>query len=105
MICSLSFSARDVLTALVVAPESGRACILFVVCPCFVVRVILGVADDVVLFLVLCCISIMFPSVLIFVMYSAMFSCGCGFVSWFVIIVFICCCWLFWCVVFCCCCC
>ena len=58
VICSFSFSARDVLAALVVAPESGRACILFVVDPCFVVRVILGVADDVVLFFVLCCISV-----------------------------------------------
>ena len=68
MICSLSFSAKDVLPLLVVAPESGRACILFVVCPCFVVRVILGVADDVVLFFVLCCISVIFPSVLMSVM-------------------------------------
>ena len=43
-------------------------CILFVVGPCFVVRVILGVADDVVLVFVLFCISIIFPSVLMFVM-------------------------------------
>ena len=105
VIFSLSCFAMVVLMALVVAPESGRACIMFVVCPCFVVRIILGVVGSVLLFLLLFFMCIMLPYVLIFVMYSAMFSCGCCFVSWFVIIVFICCCWLFCCVISCCCCC
>ena len=105
VISSLSCFAVVSLMAFVVAPVSGRACIVVVVSPCFVVRVILGVAWFVSLFLLLFLICMMLPSVLMFVMYSAMFSCGCCFVSWFVIIVFICCCCVFCCVISCCCCC
>ena len=58
---NLNLAARNVLAAEVVAPESGNDSIWLLLVPCIAVRIILGVADDIVFIFFFSWISDMIP--------------------------------------------